>query len=426
MPLLLLAGCGAEPAVGTMVLAVGDVPEDVQTISVFVREVDSAALVATATLTVPTRRVSLGVPAEVPLELNAVARSEQPASEALGGRMPVYVARTVRTVPLGNEQYVAALDARPGGGLTVVLDGDPEAGGELPLRLVGEADPRPITQDAPRRGVHLVRALVAGRWGLSSDDDGWSIPGGEGLWVAPGIETWARLSLIRTPATVAPGAPRTLTVTLLDADGSPVDPARVPTSSVAEPLEVEIVALDEAGAPVAVPTATVLLSPRSVPAGLWSRPALSTTGLPARLLGWGLRGPGRATLDVHAVLDDGRTLIARWAGNAGEAGGPPAAVHLELASSDALVAGTVLRVDLLDAAGRFAVPAPVAVDLEGSDPWVFWPAGAAFAGEGPHLSGPVARPSGPLGLPVEIRAVATSTAFPGTWRATVTLPGGGS
>lgn len=128
MPLLLLAGCGAEPAVGTMVLAVGDVPEDVQTISVFVREVDSAALVATATLTVPTRRVSLGVPAEVPLELNAVARSEQPASEALGGRMPVYVARTVRTVPLGNEQYVAALDARPGGGLTVVLDGDPEAG----------------------------------------------------------------------------------------------------------------------------------------------------------------------------------------------------------------------------------------------------------------------------------------------------------
>jgi hypothetical protein len=422
---LLACACGAEPGVGTVVLAVGDVPDSVQTISVFVRRTRPELTVATATLAVPTRRVSLGVPAEVPLELNAVARSEEPASEALGGRMPVYVARTVRTVPLGSGVFGVSLDAHPGGGLVLVVDG-PGVGGAIPLRLVGEADPRPITFAAQPHGAHLARALISGRWGLSSDDEAWVLPGGEGLWVAPGVETYARLALTPAPAPLAPGAPRGLRLQVLDASGAPVDRTAVSTASVAAPLTVVVEAVDEAGAPVAAPDAVLSVRARSTPGDLWSQASAEAAGLPARLLGWRLLGPGRITLEAQAELGDGRRLAVRWAANAGAPGGAPASLRLELAGAETLSTGAVLRADLLDAEGRFAAPAPVTVALDESDPWVFWPDGPALAGPGPNLAGPVARPSGPRGSPVVIRGVATSTAFPGTWTATVTLPGVGS
>lgn len=416
-----VAACGEAPAHGRAVFAVGELPEDVATISVFVQEVGRASVVASATVSAPNRRVELGVPAERPLEITAVARSTQPAPAALGATMPVYVARTVRTVPLGSRPAAVALDARPGGGLTVRLVG-PDQGGELPLVLEGPGGSSPRALGVPVRGGRVVSVLASGRWAMRVDDEGWALAGGEGLWVAKGVDTVARLALARRAPAPGLDAPQALELAV-ESRGEVLGPGPVPTSTAAStPLTVALTALDGRAAPLPVPPAEVVVRAWSVPPGRISPARLEASGLPARLGGWQASGVGRAHFEAWVTLTDGRVLVASWHRNLGAAGGAPAALELELVDPERLVAGTRARAYLLDLEGRLAQASTWELDASASDGWVYLPDGPTARGRGPVAHLAVARPSGPRGVGAVLRAVATSTVFSGTSSAALTLP----
>jgi hypothetical protein len=106
--------------------------------------------------------------------------------------------------------------------------------------------------------------------------------------------------------------------------------------------------------------------------------------------------------------------------------GPPVRLDLELLGGpDDLIRGARVAAELIDQRGLFAEEADGTMDFGDSDPWLFFPGGPGAevtpADRG-HLIREVARPSGPRGLFVVLRAVFTSTAIPGTLTASVTLP----
>ena len=70
------AACAGEPGSPTATVSLGleGVPERVRSITLMVLRSDR--VVASATITPPSTRFELGVPAEVPLELRVVARTE--------------------------------------------------------------------------------------------------------------------------------------------------------------------------------------------------------------------------------------------------------------------------------------------------------------------------------------------------------------
>lgn len=414
--LSLAAACGG-PTPTTATVTLGLVPDEVETVSVFV--VDGAEVVATATLTPPRVRVALGVPAEVPLTFHAVARSDRPAPPALGGRMPAFVARSVRTIPLGRDVVGVPLDARPGGGLTFAVTGLEDSGERVPLVLESAVEARPRRIVVPVRGGRGSLALPSGRWTIASDDEDWVVLGGAGLWVEPQQESVTFPVLAPALPPPAAGAPARLTLAVL-ADGVLVPAGGTVTATAA--LTVEVAAFDDADEPAPTPPAEVFATFGSAPDGLWPAPAAEIAGLPAALGPFAVGGAGRLTFDVEVRLTDGRRLFAAWYGNAGGPGGPPVALAADVARPEDLAVRTEVRLALLDAEGRFAAPVPWTVDLERSASWVFLPDGPVLEADATRVALPVARPSGPRGLPVDLRAVATSTAFVGTLTATVALP----
>lgn len=415
---LALAACGPPPEYGAAVFAVGDVPEEVSTISVFVRESGRAEVVASATVTVPSTKISLGVPAEVPLDITAVARSDRPAPEVLGGTMPVYVGRTQRTVPLGTDPAVVGLDVQPGGGLTMRIEGVDE-GGRQTLALLDEGAGRPLLVGVPTRGGRIAQALVEGRWRLVSRDDRWSVIGGEGLWIAKGVESRAVVQLRPTPAERPPEAPHALVVTLFDDEG----PVRgwVRTSTRASSLSVQIEAVDATGAPVDAPPAEVSLRMRAAPEGVLGPGTTAAVGLPAVLGGWAASGSGRLHVFVRAQVGEA-TLTASAHLSVGGPGGAPRRLALELADPERVATGTRLLSALVDDQDRLAEAPGWTVDASGSDPWIYFPQGPTRAVSEPVALLEIARPSAPAGRRLEVRAVATSTAFTGTSTAALALP----
>ncbi len=420
---VLSAGCGPGPEIATATFALGEVPESVESISVFVREVGRSEIVASSTLSAPQQTLSLGVPAEVPLQMTAVARSDRPAPLDLGGHMPIYVARTVRSVPLGNQPTQVQLNARPGGALTVLIDGLDE-GGDVGLSLSSAAETLPLQSRLPIRGARLMRVLSEGRWQAQLADERWTLEGAQGLWAAPAFDTFARLRLRRASPVPGPEAPQALRITVLDEQDGPVlGPVQTSTLSPRR-LKILIRAYDAAGAQVSVPPAEVQLQAQSVPQGLHSElPALGL-GLPAEVTAWQVMGEGRVRLTARATFDSGRVLQASWHSNVGRAGRAPTRLTMQMHDPMNLVEGTHLRAVLLDEGGRLAAVGPWNLALEGSDPWAYFPDGLQAVVTGAVAEVPMARPSGPRGLSVVVRAVATSTTFRGTFTSTLTLPVG--
>ena len=421
--MVLSAGCGPGPEIATATFALGEVPESVESISVFVQEVGRSEVVASSTLSAPKQTLSLGVPAEVPLQMTAVARSDRPAPLELGGHMPIYVARTVRTVPLGNQPTQVQLNARPGGALTLHIDGLDE-GGDVGLSLSSAAETLPLQSRLPIRGTRLMQVLSEGRWQAQVADERWTLEGAQGLWAAPAFDTFARLRLRRASPAPGPEAPQSLRITVLDEQGRPIlGPVQTSTLSPRR-LKILIHAYDAAGGQVSVPPAEVQLQAQSVPQGLHSElPALGL-GLPAQVTAWQVMGQGRVRLRARATFDSGRVLQASWHNNVGRAGHAPARLTMQMTDPESLIEGTHLRAVLLDEGGRLAAVGPWNLALEGSDPWAYFPDGQQAVVIGAVAEVPMARPSGPRGLSVVVRAVATSTTFRGTFTSTLTLPVG--
>lgn len=413
----LLSACGPLE-VSTAIFAVGDLPPEVQSISIFVTEQDSS-LVASATITAPRSSIALGVPAEVALQMTAVARSGNPAHASLGGRMPIYVARSLRTVPLGNEAFVVDLQARPGGGLTVLLDGLQEDG-DLGLQLEGTQPSRALEINASLRGTRFVRVLQTGTWSLTSQDRRWGIEGGAGLWVEPGVHTVARPQVVESQPVLPQGGPYFLEVEVRL--GGDIVQDLIPTSSIApSELEVSVIAVDAVGTEVALEGA-VELRAAGVPRDIVVGAEQSARGVPARFSGLAVSGLGRLYLEVRIQPAVGPALIASWHANVGLPGGSPVRLRLQVEDESRLMVGTRLRAELLDGAGRYAAAMPWRLDCSDSDPWAYFEDGAIVQIPGPVARLRLARPSGPLGLKVGLKAVVTSTVFEGTLTSSLSLP----
>lgn len=156
--LLGLALFGCEPGgVATVELALSSSPpEGIETITVFVKDLERGFIVTSATVSRERTRFPLGVPAETPLEFSLIARRADPPPSSIGP-MPAYVGRVRRRIPLGSERESVVIVAHPGGAVRVAVP--------PPLREDVDSRPRLEVQglgDRPTRVYDLVRR--SGGW----------------------------------------------------------------------------------------------------------------------------------------------------------------------------------------------------------------------------------------------------------------------
>ena len=437
MALLLVAACGPGQATpwATVELGLGPVPAQVASLAGSVTD-PRGQVVASATVAAPHTRVALGVPAEIPLEVLVVARTNRPSPEA-GGTMPAYVGRTQREVPLGREPLVIALELVPAGLLTFQPSFGAEAladGVELRFSTAGRTT-RPASVrfrrgDLPAAPVSLVlpagpihAEVVASRSEAPPE-----LSGARGLYVAREQESLANLRLA-VPREPSPGAPVALRLGL-SRDGvllGALDPVEISGRPVE--LELSIEALDDAGQVVAAPDLVVRLGQRTEPPGVLGLPLPAQVArLPARV-GLLPMQAGRLELTARAAAPDGTPLSAARMLNVlgpGDRPGEVARLHLAVQDERRLPEGTGLVLALLDRRGFLTGGPAGRLELGSSDPWAFFPEGASIPvrpGAGPALVVPLVRSSGPRGLEVVVRATLTSTVgHLGTWTSTLTLP----
>lgn len=432
--LALLAGFGCTSDLAVVTVALPLVPDDVASIAVWVTDPAREVVVASATVSPPITEVELGVPAERPLLFSVLARTDRPGPPRLGGRMPGWVGRQIKRIPLGREQAILQITARPAGALTLFPDLDPRIEDPVTLQLEGEGGPIELSihpdQTAPR-----VFALRTGRYHLSlSEEDRtrYALEGGDGFHVARRVESVGRFGLVPAPPELPPDAVRSLEIVLEDEGGSRIE-GLIRTATDARALAVRVAGLDLDGLSTTLDEARaeIEITVETVPEGLAAPQRRSVRGLPATLVPLEVGGTGRMRVRAVATIDAGEEEERRLSANL-RASLVPASVEpgrarrLELAVQDVsrLVTGTNLRVELIDARGFYAVDHGT-LDFSRSDPWVFFPDGPEVqvgADAGGHVDWPVLRPSGPRGLSVSVAAVFTSTAPPGTLTASVTLP----
>jgi hypothetical protein len=421
--LVLATACGADPMIGRVTLGLGEVPEDVKTVAFTVFDLEREIVVASATVTAPNTTVELGVPAELPLEFRAIARTDRPGPRLAGGTMPAYVARAQRVVPLRDDQLQVDLLARPAGVLSFVTRFGVDADDDVVLELVDETESgRPVRVRVERPGVERAVVLPVGRYTATAEEH--VVPEGDGLFVARQSESIAVLSVHeerdRTGA-------ESMALRLVDETGEPCDDCRfVATATDAEAdVSLAIDAFDESTGPVDVEDVTVTFAIDAVPSSILVREPSPATALPARIDGLRVRGQGRLIVTAAASgdLDARATLFL----DVGATGGRPDHLALSFEDEDpsALAEGTILRILILDAEDRFARSFGGRVDFTASDPFVHLPEGRSFALIGDEqgvVERRVARPSGLRGVPVTLVATLTSTTVPGTWTSTLTLP----
>jgi hypothetical protein len=404
-------------------LALGEFPERVTSMSISVRDLESAELATSATISAPRTSVRLGVPAERPLEFLAVARTTRPGPAKIG-MMPAFLGRTIRTIALGREEEQVSLTVHRAGVLTVIpsIEGEPER--LRGYRLGEDAEIRLDLDDEEdaEQGFQRTLILRTGRYDpvlVERRPESEVIPS-RGIFVAPEIETLAPL-LIR---------PRSAPLLPLDAASLSV----LASSEVVVPsgeeiqMPLSVTASAALGGEVFVADAEVRVSIEAVPQQLVAGArAFVVQGLPA-MLSVRLSGLGRVSILAHAMLPDGRVLSASRALNVRPPEiepGVASSILLSVRDPEELIAGTKLEVSLLDAQGLFAATQSGVLDLSASDPWAFFPAGATSgiaAKERGRAERDLARPSGPRGLPVVVRATVTSTAPELTLTSTIVLP----
>lgn len=159
-----LSACGAD--VATVELALdSDPPESVETISVFVTDLEAGFIVASATVSRERTRFPMGVPAERLLEFTLIGRRLDPPLSLLGP-MPSYVGRLRRRIPLGSERELVSLVARPGGAVTVFVPppapGDVDARPRLEVQGSGDRPTRVYDLARQFRGWRRTLALESG------------------------------------------------------------------------------------------------------------------------------------------------------------------------------------------------------------------------------------------------------------------------
>ncbi len=428
---LLAAGCGAEPwSIAQVELPL--IPDDVTTVAVWVTDTDRQMVVASATVSPPATAVELGVPAERPLEFSVLARTVQPGPERLGGKMPGWVGRVLKRIPLGREKIVLPITAHPAGALTISPVFSPGLDRVVHARLSSETgEPPHDLLLAP--GQDRVLALRTGRYRVSvaeADQDAAAIIGGEGLYVARRVESVCQVRIEPSSPVPPPEAVRTIEVALANLMGDRIAPP-IATSSTAA-FRVRIDAFDAAGQQ-AHSSADVEIDLTTVPEGLIPNGHFVASSLPAITPPLSIGSLARLSISAEATIEDrpdrSRTLRDVLRANVlapGVEPGPPSRLALALLGGpDDLIGGARLSVELIDGRSLFAAGASGTVDFSASDPWLFLPGGPSAeltAADRGHLIREVARPSGPRGLFVVLRATFTSTAVPGTLTSSVTLP----
>jgi hypothetical protein len=421
--LRLCVACSEPLPIATVEL--GLVPEDVTSIVVWVSDVERSEVVASATVAPPITTVDLGVPAEQELEFSVLARTAQPGPPRLGGLMPGWVGRALKRIPLGREQVFLPITAHPAGALTIVprieldrarirLDSDL---GDPPLELELVPD------------VERVLALRAGRYRLSAADDDVEIVAGDGLFVARRIESIGVVEIVPKSDPLPPEAVRRIEVALTDASGDPLELPIVTSTAATFRVRIEgrsatdMPAESDAEVEIEIDTTAALGQARR----------FTLDALPAITPPLEIRGMGRLSISASAILRDdddrARTLHDELRANVistGVEAGPPVRLELTLRGSEEdLVRGARVSAELIDRRGLYSAGAQGTLDFSESDPWLFFPRGPSAEvtpDDGGHLIREVARPSGPRGLFVVLRASFTSTAVPGTLTASVTLP----
>jgi hypothetical protein len=438
MAAFLLGACSDTSRFTTVSLSLDSIPDDVSSISIFVQDLDSATQVASTTVSAPQTSVLLGVPAEVPLLFTAVAYTQDPGPPPLKN-MPAFVARNFRSVPLDRERIHIPLRAHRAGVLTtriVAPDGESSFPEDHSLVLTAEQSsiPLPLLDLASESDAFVAFfVLPAGRYrarlvSKEGEDNSLRFENGEGLFVANRIETISTLKIIAKEDPILLTPPPKLKIELRDVQGATVaDGFRL---AVATTYQLRIVMDSASASTVNLLTAGWAIS--SYPLATLVGPSNETAGrftdLSAPTLNLTTLQSGRAELNCVFEFSDGQTLNLREnfvVLDSGQAQGLPSVLRLSFVDKDALSTGTELRIELLDAQGLYARPTTGNISLGESDDW-------AFFQEGPSLDlldfhqglifRKMARPSGPRGLPVVLRATLTSTNLPMSITSTLALP----
>lgn len=432
MTFALPIACAPEPESATVLLALGEIPERVATISISVRDIENNELATSATIAAPKTSVSLGVPAETPLELSAVARTNQPGPAKIGS-MPAYVGRAERTIALGREQELVSMTVYPAGVLTVTTRIEDDPDGLLGFRLFPE--------DRNERGIELgdvrkisdPRSMIlrTGRYDAlpveKAKDSPFmrAISPDRGIYVASEVESI--LIFTFRPKVPAPGPSDPIAIEV-ELEGTNDDVITEPNMTT--PITVTLRAIDAAGESVELPEANVRLRVEANPFTILATSGMiEVIGLPATIPGIEFRGLGRAILRAEAELSPADRPISgvRAMNILPRSVTPGSAAQLALSIEDpnALAQGTVLEVSMLDARGLFASAQGGTLDLSNSDPWAFYEAGPISEID-PRDRGFVrrdlSRPSAPRALPVVVRATLTSTTPVLTLTSSIALP----
>lgn len=367
----LVAACGSDVATVELALATSP-PEGIETITVFVRDVDRGFNVASATVSRDRTRFLMGVPAERPLEFTLIARRDAPPPSSVGP-MPAYVGRVRRRIPLGSERESVVIVGHPGGAVSIGVP--PAARGDVDsrprLEVVGQGERPSRVYDLARRagGWRANLALESGptTMRLLAERGGRRFSSSGLVQLRRDEETLVRLELPREtevlevvpsalrlvlvdPETEAPLSDEleldrplpTLRIEALDADGEPIEGLprlrvrllRFPPGS--EPVR------EDLGAVRVGETVELELAPPEAPERWW----LS------------------AVLDAQPELRVDRFLNLRASG---DEPGAPEAVALAFDELDRLARGTWMTLAVVDERGHWVRSWTSDFDLGTSD-----------------------------------------------------------
>lgn len=419
-----LAACAteAEPPTTTVALALEGVPERVRSITLMVLRSDR--VVASATITPPSTRFELGVPAEVPLELRVLARTDRPAGRGLG-TMPAFVGSVVRSLPLSSEPIAVGLTVEPAGVLGVDAIFDLSLPGAT-LRLEPDArEGAPVLVPLTPLASSATLVLPRGRYRASLEPTGDRVRARLGTlgpvvveaetatdWfprILPAAEGDDRLARVAVSATLDgrplvgahipfEGAPRVLTLALTasTADGRAFDDVDDGARFVVDVFPAA--ALADGLARVTRPEATPVFE---------------------------VRAPGR--LLVLAELEPSprrgaplQQLLAFDVAPPGWTPGLPIEARVALFEPERLDVGTPLVVELLDAEGRHALGTRGRISVDRASPWIaVEPLARVFSGVGALT---VARSAAPALRAGSVALTITSTRAALVETATVAVP----
>jgi len=404
-----LAACSSEPF-STVEIGLSTVPPSVTSVTVVVRRGEE--LVVSATVPPSRASISLGVPAEIPLEFTVLARTNRPGPAGIG-RMPAYVGRVLRSIPLAADATRVAVTLRPAGVLTVIAPPAPEGAGTTVHVVSDEAEAAGVVLRAREDGFVGSYVVRAGTFRARSDDERFVVDAPGRIFVARESESVFVLSLrefadepvtldLDIPELLEALAEEELTITATGADHERyVDP----DAEVAWRIDT-------------APVAGGLVTPDGDAAG-------TLMGLPADPIALVAVQATRAWVHVKALLGSGVEITAsRVVEVQGARSGPPVAVVARVTDIDARRTGTQLLIELVDANGAYALGSTVTLDLSASDPWIDLggaPIASIKARDRGRTLREISAPSGPRQQPLTLVVSASSTVTGFTATTTVTL-----